>query len=417
MRLSHFEHFAPRCPACVWRARGADPSRAPVFDCAPMPALALERIESREGAGSDGGGVIVHGALRCLDCGERFPIIDGVPVIVADVNEQLRRHSGAILRRRDLPSGIEDLVSEAIGPDDASARTMLYTSAYAWDHYGVGGVGGASGSGDDGREEHGDAVRVLRRLTEMAGNCLGGARGVQRVLDVGCATGGASFELGAMVGELACESGSASGPGSESELGGGLVLGIDMHLAMLRVAQASLRTGVAEYALRHEGVVYSRVRAAVEARRMRQAHRVDFWCCDALCMPFASASIDACASLHTLEAVANPAGLLSELARVTRGGEEGQGGRVLLATPFDWTQSVTAMEHWLGGRAAHAPHGGDGASVLEWLLREGAPSGSGIDRLRVMERDDMNWRVRLYARATTHYRTHLLACEVRDPQS
>lgn len=391
MRLRHYEHFSPRCAACVWRARAGDPSRAATFDCAGLPRLVLERIEAREGDGPGGGDLIVHGVLRCEDgaCGERYPIIDGVAMITVNVRELIKRDGetgGGVTMRGDVPPGVEAFVAEAMGPNGAFDRERLYAGAYAWDHYGSGGLG-----------EGGDAVQVLRRLREMGGNRPLVSGGFGRVLDVGCATGGVSLELGAMIAE---------------DGGDGLVLGVDMHIGMLRVAQRTLRSGYAEYSLRHEGVVYRRVRAAVDARRMSRASSVDFWCCDALVMPFASASAEACVALHTLDAVASPAGLLSELARVTRPGAAGGGGRVLLASPFDWTANVTAMEHWLGGHASHAEHGGDGARVMEWLLSEGAPRGSGIDRLRVIGRDEMEWRVRLYERAMTHYRTHMIACEV-----
>lgn len=389
MRLSHFEQFAPRCPACVWRARGADAARAARYDCAGLAPLVIEAIEEREGSGGDGGDVIVHGVLRCEEpaCGARFPIVDGVPIIVANVRELIARDGEALLRRTDLPSGVEGYIAEAMGPGGAFDRGRLYSGAYAWDHYGVGGdaLSRAGGAG-------GDAVRVLRRLVEMSGVRLESMGRDARVLDVGCATGGVAFEVGTMMHD-------------------GLVLGVDVHLGMLRMAQRALRTGVVEYPLRHEGVVYERVRVAVEARRMARAHRVDFWCCDAMAMPIPSGSVDACVGLHTLDAVASPAGLLSELSRVTK-----DAGRVLLATPFDWTQSVTPMEHWLGGHAAHASHGGDGARVLEWLLGGGGAEagvlGSGIERMRIIATDDVEWRVRLHARAMTHYRTHLLACEV-----
>jgi SAM-dependent methyltransferase len=375
----------------VWRAREQDLSRAPRFDCAALPRLEIEGVEE-----TDGDALIVYGVLRCVDgaCGARFPIIDGVPMIVANVRDLIERDGDALLRRTDLPEGVEGFIAAAMGPGGKFDRARLYTGAYAWDHYGSG--GGAGGEG-------GDAVRVLRRLVEMGGGLGVGSEvgGVGGVIDAGCATGGVSLELGAMVGEASDRA---------------LVLGVDMHLGMLRVAQSALRTGEVVYPLRREGLVYDRVRVAVDARRMAHAGRVDFWCCDAMALPIASASVDACVTLHTLDAVASPAGLLAELSRVTR-----DKGRVLLASPFDWTQSVTAMENWLGGHSEHAPHRGEGASVLEMLLSGGASGielgGSGIDRLRVIARGDMEWRVRLYARAMTHYRTHMIACEVREPMA
>lgn len=397
MRLSHFEHFAPRCPACIWRSRELDLARAPTFDCAQLAPLSLERIESREGSSN---ALILEGVLRCEDaaCAARYPIIDGVPMILANVREVIKRDSAMILRRDDLSETIESFIAACVGPGGEFDRARLYTGAYAWDHYGTGAGGACAGAGGGG--SGGDAARVLRRLIQLAGGLH--PRSPGSVIDAGCATGGVSFELGAIL----AESERDAAPNQA------LVLGVDMHLGMLRVAQSALRTGEVIYPLRREGVVYDRMRVPVDARRMAHAPRVDFWCCDAMALPFAGASVDACVTLHTLDAVGSPAGLLAELSRVTK-----DKGRVLLASPFDWTQNVTPMENWLGGHSEHAPHRGEGASVLDMLLSGAAPAGSGIDRLRILARDDMEWRVRLYARAMTHYRTHLLACEVRSPQA
>lgn len=392
MRLSHFEHFAPRCPACIWRSRELDLARAPTFDCAQLPPLTLDRIESREGLNN---ALIVEGMLRCEDaaCAARYPIIDGVPMILANVREVIKRDAAMILRRDDLSEHTESFVAACVGPGGELDRARLYTGAYAWDHYGNGGGNG------------GDAARVLRRLIEMGGGLgAGNVGGVGGAIDAGCATGGVSFELGAMLAEAEHDAAT-----NHAEPNQALVLGVDMHLGMLRVAQSALRTAEVVYPLRREGLVYDRVHVPVDARRMAHAPRVDFWCCDAMALPIASASVGTCVTLHTLDAVPSPAGLLSELSRVTK-----NNGRVLLASPFDWTLAVTPVENWLGGHSEHAPHRGDGASVLDMLLSGAAPSGSGIDRLRILARDDMEWRVRLYARAMTHYRTHLLACEVRE---
>src|SRR5208282_5320314 len=83
---------------------------------------------------------------------------------------------------------------------------------------------------------------------------------------------------------------------------GALVLGIDVHLGLLRLAQGALH-GVVSYPRRRIGLVYDRRRFAVSPGG---AERVDFWACDALALPFAAASADLVAALNLLDCVAEP---------------------------------------------------------------------------------------------------------------
>ena len=61
-----------------------------------------------------------------------------------------------------------------------------------------------------------------------------------------------------------------------------LVLGVDIHLALLRLARRAA-AGVLSYPRRRIGIVYDRRRFPVP---LPGADRVDFWACDALALPF-----------------------------------------------------------------------------------------------------------------------------------
>ena len=62
-------------------------------------------------------------------------------------------------------------------------------------------------------------------------------------MDLGCSVGGTTFELAQQTGRL--------------------VLGVDLNLAMLRLAMAALQRGVVQYPRKRTGVVYDRRRFAV----------------------------------------------------------------------------------------------------------------------------------------------------------
>lgn len=388
MRLSHFERFAPRCPICVTR-------RTEPQGVEGAPRLLLVERLATHGAGDTA--QVVHGVLRCADraCQAEFPIIDGIPFILASARELIAASSAAILLRDDVPVRLVALVTDCAGPGSWLDRAWLYAGSYAADHYGTGqpdGAPSAAGSNaalDPAGWTPGSAASVLDRLLALAGE-HGSAVG--DALDAGCATGGVSLALA-------------------QRLPNALVLGIDTNPSMLRVAHGVLRTGAARFPLRVEGIAYEPRVARLSADAVEASARVDAWCCDALALPVERGTFAACVALHTLDSVAAPAGLLMELARLTR-----PGGRVMIASPFDWSPAVTSIDHWLGGHSQAASHGARGDRVLAQVLTgpDDPATHPGLASLRVLARDDIAWRVRLHARAMTTYTTHCVACEVVD---
>src|ERR1044072_2560584 len=66
LRRTHFETLRPLCPAC--RAlRGLE---------VPLSVASVLREEGEH---------VVEGALGCGSCGEQYPIVDGVPLLLADL--------------------------------------------------------------------------------------------------------------------------------------------------------------------------------------------------------------------------------------------------------------------------------------------------------------------------------------------
>ena len=120
-------------------------------------------------------------------------------------------------------------------------------------------------------------------------------------------------------------------------------------------------------------------------------------------LPFAPGSADLISVLNVLDCVAEPARLLgaAEAARL--------GGRILLASPYDWSTRATPVETWIGGHSQRSDHAGAAEPFLKTLLTEGAHPQSAPGLTLLAEDLAWPWHTRLHDRASVQYRSHLLA--------
>ena len=351
MRLRHFEVFAPVCPVCARAGR-------------PAARLVLAHIAARTDE------AILAGTLHCPDCQHEYPIIDGVPVIVPELRRLLSERGLEMLLRDDLDPSLQSMLGDAIGPDSWLDVIRQTQSTYMWDGY-----ADLDPSEIPGTPIPGAARRCLARLLELAGPAT-----PQHILDLGCAAGRTSFDL------------ATAHPGA-------LVLGLDIHLGLLRLAQGAAAGQVA-YPRRRIGLVYDHRRFTVD---IAGAERVDFWACDALALPFAPGIAQLCVALNLLDCVPDPRRLLESMATAVQ-----PEGHILFATPYDWSTRATPLEAWLGGHSQRAPHGGAGEAFLHALLD--GPSPHAIPGLsRLAEQAEFPWQTRLHDRSAVHYRSHLMA--------
>jgi SAM-dependent methyltransferase/uncharacterized protein YbaR (Trm112 family) len=361
LRRGHFEAFAPLCPSCVKHGRGRH-------------ALVLASVfHEHEGD-------VRAGILHCSNsaCCHEYPIIDGIPVIVPTLRSLMAERGVELLLREDLDPALESLVGDAIGPGTWFDTMRQVVSTYAWDAWAD--LDPAEPLPGDGPRP-GAARRCLARLLDMAGGPA-----CTRVLDLGCAAGRTTFELAAQHPEA-------------------LVLGVDINLALLRVARQAAQ-GIVSYPRRRLGLVYDRRRFPVA---LPGADRVDFWACDALVLPFLPGVADLVAALNLLDCVSEPLRLLTGLAEAVR-----PGGRILLASPYDWSTRATPIETWIGGHSQRGAYAGEAEPFLRALLREGA-HGQSVPGLELLEEDPAwPWQTRLHERGTVQYRTHLLALARRE---
>ena len=302
---------------------------------------------------------MVEAVLLCENpsCRREHPVIDGIPILLADIRTHVAHNALHFLMRDDLGDEVLGLLGDCAGPESALQVMRQHQSHYAADHWS-------------------DSPAVLGVL-DAAMDLVGSIEAP--VLDLGCATGRATFELAAR----------CSGP----------VLGIDLNFAMLRIAARILRTGQARYPVRRVGMVYD----TAEHRVDLDGARVDFWMADVQALPFADEVAGFATSFNLLDCTAAPWVHLVELERVLR-----PGGRAALCTPYDWSPSATPVEQWLGGHSQRGPWSGRAEPALRALIDGEVPGGP--SRLRTLaERERVPWAVRVHDRSTMHYETHLVA--------
>lgn len=357
MRWTHFESLRPVCPRCLF-IMGAE-----------------ETLELAEVAREDAHGVL-EGRLVCPseDCRQEYPIIDGVPILVPDLRTYVIGNLSYLLARDDLSEGVESLLGDAAGPTSLLDSVRQSVNGYAWDHY----------AAHDPQEPAASAA-----LSGAAGRCLqAGLEALKKLpegplLDLGCATGGASFALAQVLG------------------GTRLVVGLDASMPMLRIAQRVLQRGEVSYPRRRVGMVYDR---RTFSHRPEGQERVDFWLADASTPPFASGTFAAVAALNLLDCLPDPPHLLAQIERLLQ-----PGGGAVLTCPYDWSANATPAEYWLGGHSQRGEHGGAAEPMVRRLLTPGGHERSVKTLTLEAEIENHPWQVRVHDRALMTYSTHLLA--------
>jgi SAM-dependent methyltransferase/uncharacterized protein YbaR (Trm112 family) len=319
VRRAHFDALQPVCVVC--RA-------APIA----VGTVIRERDDD-----------ILEGIANCTNdaCLREYPIVDGIPIFVANIRTWLSANPLQLLGRNDLSPEIESLIGDVLGAgsayDTLRQHIGIYAEADVFNH-------------DARAEIDGPAI------------------------DIGCAVGGNTFALAERLQRL--------------------TLGVDLNFAMLRLASAALREGRVRYARRRVGLAYDR-----SERNVERPHRelIDFWCCDAAVLPFAPATFAFTASINVIDCLSSPHDALVEIARVLR-----PGGTALIATPYDWSPAATPVEQWLGGHSQRGAHRGASEPVLRRMLDEVgltivSEEPSVPWRLRLHDRSTMEYGVHVVA--------------------
>ena len=369
MRKQHFEALRPVCPVC---RQSAERSGGQGW------SLGICTIDREEGEH------IVEGVLRCSNgaCQREYPIIDGIPFLIANLRQYISDNILALYARGDLSELTESIVGDCCGVGSAFETMRQYLSSYAWDHYGDldpeepgnGLDGDPDGGLENGGPRPGACVRMLKAGLELAGELP-----EHPIIDIGCAAGRTALELAHATGQL--------------------VVGVDLHLPTLRLASGVIRHGLLSYPRRRVGLVYDRRDIAAD---LPGRDKVEIWACDATSLPFSRGTFGAAVGLNVLDSVRSPLELLGSIA-----GALIPGGAAVLSSPYDWSPAVTPIAEWVGGHSQRGRDRGSSAHILRQLLTPGALASS-IPGLELeAELSEFPWHVRMHERSVVTYKSHL----------
>jgi SAM-dependent methyltransferase/uncharacterized protein YbaR (Trm112 family) len=291
------------------------------------------------------------GDLMVCACGRRYPVVDDLPIVMADTSVFLQNEIAAILER-DLAPSLAQLLVET-QPDDAPyARLLEHLSIYLDAHWG-------------------DRAKPL---PDGPGAGFGMQAIVDKIAARASARGGAAVELGCSAGRILAE----LADGAER------VVGIDLHFGILRRAKQLLAGERVAYNRRVSGRHYTIASAAG-----RRADGITLICGDALDPPLVPGSFDRVVALNVLDSIRHPRQLLAVMHGLCK-----RGGELILASPYNWQSSLHPDNERIGGD--------NPAKGLTSLLASGELGA----RYEIEEEAELPWTLRRDARSAVSYCTH-----------
>jgi SAM-dependent methyltransferase len=303
-----------------------------------------------------------QGILACAadGCGGRFPIIDGLPVLAPDLPRYLAEVGVYLLARDDLWTPVADLVGSVTPPGAWFDAARQHLSGYVRDHW------GAFDPTDAASPPPGQAWALAESGLRLIGKVSG------PIIELGAAAGGVTRAL--------------------AERFEAPVLGIDLSAPVTRFATRALRGGTLRYPLRLSGTAYAERELVIPPPTRGEP---EVWLADALVPPLEDACAGLVVALNLLDCVTDPAALMRAASGLLR-----PGGYLVLCTPRDWSTSATPVEAWVAARSTDAAR----AALGVWAEH--------VSGLKVIgHTEDLEWQVRVHARATMHYRSDLLVLE------
>lgn len=224
-------------------------------------------------------------------------------------NEALPSARYAFRRHFFQHAGFRYVISDTELPSDPiyyeSDRQL---SEYAEFHYG---------------DAYFDVANFPQTLAQLAINTLGD-RPHAKALDLGCATGRASFELARHFDQ---------------------VIGVDFSARFIQLAVQMRDQGQIRYTLVDEGELVSYKTRQLAALQLADvAHKVEFLQGDACNLKSQLDNFDFILAANLIDRLYQPAVFLAQIHQRLR-----VGGVLMITSPYTWLETHTQREHWLGG--------------------------------------------------------------------
>lgn len=224
-----------------------------------------------------------------------------------------------------------------------------------------------------------DYFGVPNFMVAAAGICreLTAGRTIARALDLGCATGRATFELARF-----CDH----------------VTGIDFSARFIRVGHHLRQKGYTRYAIPEEGELVSyheRSLADMDLEDVRD--KVEFWQGDAHNLKEQFTGYDLVLACNLIDRLYDPTRFIDHIA-----GRINSGGLLVLLSPYTWLEEFTPKDKWLGGLKID----GENVTTLDGLRARLEP------RFRLIgEPRDVEFVIRETARKFQHTASQMTAWE------
>ncbi len=223
---------------------------------------------------------------------------------------EVRRSARYAFRRHFFQhAGFRYVVSDStVSRSTAYYETDRQLSEYAEFHYG---------------EDYFGVPNFPRALSEIAIRAMGN-RPARRALDLGCATGRATFELARHFEQ---------------------VTGIDFSARFIQLGVQLSETGVLRYTLADEGeLVQYKERSLAELGLANVRDRVEFWQGDACNLKPHFTNYDLILAANLIDRLYSPKRFLTSIHERLN-----PGGILLIASPYTWLTEHTPREEWIGG--------------------------------------------------------------------
>ncbi len=160
-------------------------------------------------------------------------------------------------------------------------------------------------------------------------------------LDLGCAVGRFVFEMA-----------------SKSDY----AIGVDLSTAFIKASREIMKNRSMEFEIIQEGNITSP--AKIELPHRINTEKVDFIIGDALKLPFPPEIFNNISSLNLIDKVPYPLQHIQEMNRIA----SKTNSQILISDPFSWSEEVTDIENWIGGKR-NGKFTGFGIDNLERILK------------------------------------------------